>query len=92
MPDQNPTLDPRATDSDTIESEVFHMLVEQHPALVPIAELVRELTFPAQPHISSPPQFVAEAVERLFHFGLAHRVDDFAFATRAGVRAIELWG
>ena len=91
MPAEKPTPDPRATDPNIIEGEVFRLLVERHPELVPIDELVRELTFPAQPHMTSPPQFVVEAVERLFHYGLAHQIEGFAFATRAGVRAIELW-
>ncbi|HET6448713.1 MAG TPA: hypothetical protein VFG31_06340 [Conexibacter sp.] len=91
MPDQEVRLDERIVEPDGITGEVFRLLVLRHPALVPIDDLIRELTFPGRPHITSPPMFVSEAVDRLFHDGLAHRIEDFAVASRAGVRAMELW-
>lgn len=91
MPDQETRLAASVLEPDGIPGEVFRTLVERHPALVPVDELVRELTFPGRPDVSAPPIFVSEAVDRLCQDGLAHRVDAFAFASRAGVRAVELW-
>jgi len=90
MSDEQPT--PKgASFAEDITDEVFRLLSERYPALVPIEELVRELTFPTRPEISSPAMFVTEAVDRLYHLGLAYRIEGFAFASRAGIKAVELW-
>jgi hypothetical protein len=89
MSDEQPT--PKADGAADITAEVFRLLSERYPALVPLDELVREFKFPPGTHRDSPAIFVHEAVERLYHDGLAHRIEGFAFASRAGVRALELW-
>jgi hypothetical protein len=91
VPDEQPRLEASAIEADEVAAEVFRLLSERYPALVPVEELVREFTFPTRPERCTPAIFVDEAVDRLFHEGLVHRIDGFAFASRAGVRAVELW-
>jgi len=91
MPDEQPTTEARPTASDDITAEVFRLVSERYPALVPIEELVREFTFPDRPERSTSATFVDEAVDRLYHDGLVHRIGGFTFAARPGVRALELW-
>lgn len=91
MPDPQTTPDARTFEPSEIEGEVFRLVSERHPALVPLDDLIREFTFPPDSHRDAPAIFVSEAVERLYHDGLVHRIEGFVFATRAGVRALELW-
>jgi len=91
MPDEKPTPKSRAFEPGEIESELFRLISERYPALVPLDELIREYRFPPDCHRDAPAIFVSEAVERLYHDGLVHRIEGFVFATRAGVRALELW-
>lgn len=89
MPDEQPT--PRAFDPDDVVGEVFRLIAERHPALVPLEDLIREFTYLDEPGSTLPATFVIEAVTRLYHDGLAHRIEGFVFASRAAVRALELW-
>jgi hypothetical protein len=85
-------LTPQGGAEDELTHEVFRLLFERYPALVPLEELVREFRFPPGTDRDSPANFVHEAVERLYHLGLAYRIDGFAFASRAGMTAVELHG
>lgn len=90
MPDEQPTTKARPFEPDDVAGEVFRIIAERYPALVPLEELVREFDYLDEPDSTLPAIFVREAVERLYHDGLAHRIEGFVFATRASVRAIEL--
>jgi hypothetical protein len=68
---------------------LLDLLVEEHPALYAIDELDRLLASPGQ----DPQQerfLLEEAVKILVGDGLAHLLDQFAFASHAGVRAAGL--
>lgn len=90
MPEAKPTPD-SAFESGEIEGELFRLVAERYPALVSLDDLIREFRFPPDSHRDAPAIFITEAVERLYHDGLVHRIEGFVFATRAGVRALELW-
>jgi hypothetical protein len=91
MPDRQVRSADSIFEPDGVTAEVFRLLLDRHPALVPLDDLIREYRFPPDIDRDAPAIFVTEAVERLYHDGLAHRIGDFAFASRAGVRALELW-
>lgn len=76
-------------DSDEVARIVLGIVVEHHPGLVAIGELLRELANPTLPR-PMPQPFVYDGLADLTRSGLIHRLDGFVFASRAGVRANEL--
>ena len=66
-------------------SSVLDLLLEHHPALLSVEEVIREMTagtdaFDARDRIEV-------AIRRLVETGLAHRVGSFVFASHAAVSA-----
>ena len=67
---------------------VLDLLLEHHPALLSVEEVIREMTagadtFGARDHIEV-------ALRRLVETGLAHRLGSFVFASHAAVRFYKL--
>jgi hypothetical protein len=76
------------SDEDRAEQSLLALLLEAHPALLSVDEIVREMT-------DRPDEFgerarVNNAVRDLVAAGLAHRHGPFVFASRAAVRSDEL--
>jgi hypothetical protein len=76
------------SDADRAEQSLLALLLESHPALLSVDEIVREMT-------DCPDEFgerdrVNNAVRDLVAAGLAHRHGSFVFASRAAVRSDEL--
>jgi hypothetical protein len=80
--------EPLLTEDDVLQTAVLTILLEVHPAQRSEDELVRELT--ADPHDVGPRDAVENAIRELVGAGLAHRHDDFVFATHAAVRFDQL--
>jgi hypothetical protein len=89
MPDEPTAGQSRMLGSDDIERLILGVLLDRHPALVALEELVRHFDY-SRPEDSISPVFVREGVEELRRSGLAHQLDQFAFASFAAVRAHEL--
>jgi hypothetical protein len=70
------------------ESAVLQLVLDLHPILLTVAELVREVAGEAAPFSERDP--VERAVCDLAGAGLLHRIDDFAIPTRAALRFSEL--
>jgi hypothetical protein len=86
MPDQ-PTAG--LFDSDEVARLVLMVLLDRHPALVALEELVRHFDYPCpETHISG--TFIRESLDELRRAGLAHQIDQFALASHTAVRAHEL--
>jgi hypothetical protein len=79
---------PRPSDEDQAEQSVLALLLEVHPALLSLEEIVREMT--DRPDEFGPRDVVNNAVHDLVGSGLAHRHGSFVFASRAAVRFDEL--
>ena len=77
-----------ASDEEQAEQAVLSLLLEVHPALLSMDEVVRELT--DRPDDFAPRDRVHNAVRDLVAAGLVHRHGAFVFATRAAVRFEEL--
>jgi len=80
--------EPALTEDDVLQTAVLTILLEAHPAQRSEEELVRELT--ADPLDVGPRDAVESAIRELVGAGLAHRHDDFVFATYAAVRFDQL--
>jgi hypothetical protein len=76
------------SDEDRAEQALLGLLLDAHPALLSIDEIVREMTDRADEF--GPRDRVNNAVRDLVASGLAHRLDGFVFASRAAVRSEEL--
>jgi hypothetical protein len=76
------------SDEDRAEQSVLALLLEAHPALLSVDEIVREMT--DRPDEFGPRDRVNNAVRDLVGSGLAHRNGSFVFASRAAVRFEEL--
>ncbi len=74
---------------DEIAQLVLTVLLDRHPALVSIEELVRHFDY-RQPKDRISDIFVREAVDELRRSGLAHQLGEFAFASHSGVQANKL--
>lgn len=76
-------------DSDEVARIVLGTVVDHHPGLVAVDELVRQLCHPTllQP---MPESFLRDGLADLTRSGLIHRLDSFVFASRTAVRASEL--
>ena len=69
-------------------SAVLELLLDHHPALLSIDELVREMTAGSDSFAER--DRVDVAVRELVEAGLAHRLDAFAFASHAAACFSEL--
>jgi hypothetical protein len=71
---------------------VHDFLVARHPALFSVNELTSEFTGPDEGENER--FLIEEAIIRLVACGLAHRLGDFVFASRAAVRGVAFshWG
>lgn len=92
MPDQ-PTAagDVGVLDHDEVIRVILTVLLDRHPTLVALEELVRYLDFERPEHHIAP-MFVREGVDELRRVGLVHKLDHFAFASDSAVRASKLSG
>jgi hypothetical protein len=74
--------------TDEVAGTLLNVLLDRHPALVSVEELVRYAAFPSGTAFSE--MCVDEGLDDLARWGLAHRLDRFAFASHAAVRVGEL--
>jgi hypothetical protein len=72
------------SEDEVLQTAVLTLLLDAHPAQRSEEELVRELS--ADPHDVAERDAVEIAIRELVGAGLAHRHDDFLFATHAAVR------
>jgi len=91
MPDQPTADDLGVVEHDEVARLILTVLLDRHPALVALEELVRYFDY-EQPANRIAAMFVREGVDELRRMGLAHQLDGFAFATYSAVRASELGG
>jgi hypothetical protein len=89
MPDQPITGESGVLDSDAIARLVLTVLLDRHPALVSLEELVRHFDY-RRPEDRIAELFLREGLDELRRNGLAHQLDQFAFASYSAVRASEL--
>ncbi len=89
MPDQPTAGDVGVVDHDEVARLILTVLLDRHPALVAFDELVRYFDY-QQSEYRIAAMFVREAVDELRRMGLAHQLDQFAFASSSAVRANEL--
>ena len=68
--------------------EVLDLLLEHHPALLSVDEVIREVTAGADAFDAR--DRIEVAVRRLIEAGLAHRLGSFVFASHAAVCSREL--
>jgi hypothetical protein len=76
-------------DSDEVARTILDIILRQHPSLVAIEDLTRELCHPSllqQIDGSS----IHDGLLDLTCCGLIHRLDNYVFATRAVLRSREL--
>jgi hypothetical protein len=89
MPDQPSAARHDVPEADEVASNALATLMERHPALVSLDELVLDLCRPG-PGRSLPPLFVREGLDELVRAGLAHQLGHFYFASHTAVRGQEL--
>ena len=75
-------------DEDLAEQAVLGLLLEAHPGLRSLEEILRELTEDSEDFADR--DRIENAMRDLVRAGLAHRHGRFVFATHAAVRADEL--
>lgn len=73
---------------DRLASTVFEAVLDGHPALTSIEEVVREVTH--NPACFGDRDAVNNAIRDLVKEGLLHQTGDFVFATRTAIRTREL--
>jgi Fe2+ or Zn2+ uptake regulation protein len=64
-------------------ASVLDLLLEHHPALLSVEEVIREMTAGSEAFAER--DSVEVAVRRLVETGLAHRVGAFVFASHAAI-------
>ncbi len=89
MPDKPDAGDSGVLDENEIARLILGVLLERHPALVALEELVRYFDY-RRPEDAISELFIREGVEALRRCGLAHQLGQFAFASYSAVRADEL--
>lgn len=89
MQDQRSPEDTWLPDSDEVARVILGVLLQRHPALVAVDELVRELALPSSTQRIQEP-LIQDGLDDLARCGLIHQLDVFVFATRAAARAHEL--
>jgi hypothetical protein len=90
MPDQPIAVGIDAPQTDEVAQAVLVVLLDRHPALMSIEELVQYFALPTQSAFGS--MLVNEGLDDLARWGLVHRLDRFVFASYAAVRGLELRG
>jgi hypothetical protein len=85
MHDQRSEVGGSLPDVDDVAGVVLGILVSNHPALLGSVELVCE--FAGSGDQRSARVLVEDGLAQLLASGLAHRLDEFVFATRAAMRA-----
>ena len=90
MPDQPTPSDVFVPHIDEAPQAILNVLLDRHPALVSIEELVGYFSVPTRTAYDT--MVVDEGVDDLVRWGLAHRLDQFAFASYTAVRGLELRG
>lgn len=88
MPDEPTAGSSFVPDIDEVAQAILVVLLDRYPALIALEELVQHYAFPPEHAFSV--MAVDEGVDDLARFGLAHRLDRFAFATHAAKRAEDL--
>lgn len=91
MPDQPSTAECGVLDGDEVARLILTVLLDRHPALVALEELAHYFDY-QRPADRIDPMFVREGVDELRRMGLAHQLEQFAFASYSAVRANELTG
>ncbi len=76
-------------DDDRTTRAVLTILLDHYPALTSFDELVSELTGLSRSRKQAE-MMAADGLAALMSGGLAHKLDGFAFASRAAVRAEQL--
>ena len=66
-------------------SSVLELLLDNHPALLSVDEVIRAMTTGSDEF--GPRDRIESALRDLIAFGLAHRLGSFVFASRAAVWA-----
>lgn len=89
MPDQPNADEIGVLDHNEVAQLVLAVLLDRYPALVALEELVRHFDY-RRPEDTICEMFLREGVEELRRAGLAHQLDQFAFASYSAVRANEL--
>jgi hypothetical protein len=85
-PDCGDTRSP--TEQDLAEQGLLGLLLEAHPGLRSVDEILREMTDDSEEFAER--DRIENAIRDLVRVGLAHRHGRFVFATHAAVRADEL--
>jgi len=88
MPDQPTASERYVPETDEVAQAILAALLDRYPALVSLEELEQHFAFPPEHAFSA--MAIDEGVNDLARFGLAHRLDRFAFASHAAKRAAEL--
>jgi len=91
MPDQPTADDLGVVEHDEVARLILTVLLDRHPALVALDELVHYFDY-RRPEDRIDPMFVREGIDELRRMGLAHQLEQFAFASYNAVRANELTG
>jgi len=81
-----PQLDDRVDPADEPAQVVLNILTGHYPALLAMDELIRECVSDSR-DTAKTAAFVTDGVIDLQARGLAHRLDNFVFASRAAVAA-----
>jgi hypothetical protein len=76
------------TDEDLAEQAVLGLLLEAHPGLRSVEEILREMTDNSEEFADR--DRIENAIRELVRAGLAYRHGRFVFASHAAVRADEL--
>ncbi len=88
MPDQPTAGGGFVPETDEVTQAILGVLLHRYPALVSLEELVQNYAYPSEHAFSM--RAIHEGVDDLARWGLAHRLDRFAFATHAAKRGEQL--
>lgn len=77
-------------DTEEVVQVALSILLTRHPALVAFEELVAE--FPQTGSTAVPDSVIHDAIDELVRLRLAHRLEQFVFASHTAVRVNELGG
>jgi hypothetical protein len=91
MQDQRSTDIAWLPDSDEVARIILGIVLQRHPGLVAIEELVRELAHPSLTQRIEEP-LIQDGLTELVTNGLLYRLGSFVLVTRAAARAAELTG
>lgn len=88
MPDQPTAAEGFMPDIEEVAQAILVVLLDRHPALMSVEELLRYAAYPAEHAFTR--QDIEDGVNDLARYGLAHRLDQFAFASYAAKRGEQL--